>query len=516
MALGQGAYPNNISPSDAYNDLLPNNPDTIILDVRTTSEFITGYINGAISIPVSQLGQRFGELDSSSTILVYCLSGGRSATAANILINNGFEIEKVYNLLGGITAWKNADLPIVMPNQVPNVIITSPLESMPVTGSVLITGTAQDLDGVVQEVSIRIDDGVWTNVNGTSTWSYRWDTPLVKNGSHMISARSFDGWDYSEIDMVIVTVLNQKNQDSSIEIDPSSFIVSPGQTFIIDIMINPLEEIAGVQFDLSYNKSYLMVDSVTEGTLFKGYSTYFNPGTINNTLGKVIGVFDVIITQDASVSNPGSLAHIHFTTKINHGISSLNLSSVVAGDRDGFPIPLSVINGSVTIKSNDTEPPLSHVNTIIPYGYYKKNLPLAITATATDDISGIKEIHLYYRYSHDNATWTNWVMYGESKTLAPYTWFFSAPNGTGYYEFYSQAIDNADNTETDPIMADAMCQIHIDWDVNKDHKINILDIIIIGQHWETTGEQGWISADVNNDGHINILDIIMIGQHWTG
>ncbi len=516
MTLSHGAYTNNISPIDAYNNLIPNNPDIIILDVRTTSEFNTGYINGAILIPVSQLTQRLGELDTNKKILVYCASGSRSATAVNILITNGFNAENVYNLQGGITAWKNAHLPIVMPNQVPDVMITSSLESMVLTGSVAITGTAQDADGTIQEVSIAIDEGVWIIVTGTTTWSYMWDTVLVANGEHNISARSFDGNDYSEIASVTVSVLNQNNLQSSIEMNPVSFIASPGQTFIIDIMINPTEDIAGVQFDLSYDTAYLRVDSVTEGNLFEGYSTYFNPGIINNSLGKVTGVFNVIITTDASVSNPGSLAHVHFTSKINQGISFLNLSNVVAGDRDAQTIPLSVINGSVTVKSNDTEPPVSHVDTIVPYGHYNKKLPLAITATATDDISGVKEVYLYYRYSLDNATWTDWKMYGESKTVVPYTWLFSAPNGTGYYEFYSQAIDNENNIQPDAITADALCQIYPDWDVNKDHKINILDIIIIGQYWDATGEQGWISADVNNDGRVNILDIVVIGQHWTG
>ena len=290
MALSHGAYPNNISPTDAYTGLIPDNPDIIILDVRTTQEFNTGYINGAISIPVSQLTQRLGELDTGKTILVYCASGGRSSTAANTLITNGFDVEKVYNLQGGITAWKNAHLPIVLPNQVPSVTITYPLDSMSLTGSVEITGIAQDLDGDIYETSICIDGGVWIPVNGTSTWSYVWDTLMVENGSHMIYARSFDGSDYSEIESVMVTVLNQNVQHSSITVTPVSFIASPNQTCIIDILINPVEDIAGVQFDLSYNATYLRVDSVIEGDFFTGYSTFFNPGIIDNTLLSLIHI----------------------------------------------------------------------------------------------------------------------------------------------------------------------------------------------------------------------------------
>ena len=190
MTLSNGAYTNNILPTDAYTDLIPNNPDIIILDVRTTSEFNTGYINGAILIPVSQLTQRLGELDTDKKILVYCASGGRSTTASNILVTNGFNSELVYNLQGGITAWKNADLPIVMPNEVPTVLITSPLQGMLLTGSVVITGTAEDTDGTIQDVSITIDDEAWTTVTGTTTWSYMWDTVLVPNGEHIIYVRS--------------------------------------------------------------------------------------------------------------------------------------------------------------------------------------------------------------------------------------------------------------------------------------------------------------------------------------
>ena len=53
-------------------------------------------------------------------------------------------------------------------------------------------------------------------------------------------------------------------------------------------------------------------------------------------------------------------------------------------------------------------------------------------------------------------------------------------------------------------------------DVNTDGRVNVLDMILVGQHWEQTGDPGWIPADINCDGIINILDMIHIGQHWTG
>jgi hypothetical protein len=53
-------------------------------------------------------------------------------------------------------------------------------------------------------------------------------------------------------------------------------------------------------------------------------------------------------------------------------------------------------------------------------------------------------------------------------------------------------------------------------DVNSDGFVNVLDLILVGQHLGETGPPGWIPEDINADGQINVLDMILIGQHWTG
>ncbi len=77
-----------------------------ILDVRSQSEYLSGHIRNAKLIPLTELEGRLSELDMSESILVYCGSGGRSQTASQLLIDNGFT--QVYNMLGGLTAWKAA------------------------------------------------------------------------------------------------------------------------------------------------------------------------------------------------------------------------------------------------------------------------------------------------------------------------------------------------------------------------------------------------------------------------
>jgi len=87
-------------------------PDLIILDVRSQSEFDAYHLCNATLIPSTELDSRINELMpyNETEIIVYCLSGGRSATASQTLANNGFI--KIFNMVGGISAWTSAGYPI--------------------------------------------------------------------------------------------------------------------------------------------------------------------------------------------------------------------------------------------------------------------------------------------------------------------------------------------------------------------------------------------------------------------
>jgi hypothetical protein len=142
-----------------------------------------------------------------------------------------------------------------------------------------------------------------------------------------------------------------------------------------------------------------------------------------------------------------------------------------------------------------------------------------VDVNASDD-GGIKEVTLYYRYSEDNHTWTDWISYGSKSDR--YTWTFVPSEGTGYYQFYSVAEDYVGHMEALPdetTAPDAACRvIPYPWDVNGDGNVDIFDIVIVAQHWmETPSSPNWYEgADVNGDGEINMGDIIMIAEHWTG
>jgi rhodanese-related sulfurtransferase len=75
-----------------------------LLDVREDWETMLAPVPADIlHIPMGQIADRLGELDSKRETVVICRSGGRSLQVARFLEGRGFG--SVYNLAGGILAW---------------------------------------------------------------------------------------------------------------------------------------------------------------------------------------------------------------------------------------------------------------------------------------------------------------------------------------------------------------------------------------------------------------------------
>ena len=98
---------------------------TPVVDVREPDEFQDGHIPGAVNIPRGLLefevdghpavaGRRAEELSHRERpVVLYCLSGGRSALAAEALKRLGFVAPM--SLAGGILGWEGAGLPVAKP-----------------------------------------------------------------------------------------------------------------------------------------------------------------------------------------------------------------------------------------------------------------------------------------------------------------------------------------------------------------------------------------------------------------
>ena len=85
-------------------EIMDGSEDYILLDVRTDEEFNSGHIEGAILLPDYEIEEKAAEVleDKSTTLLIYCRSGRRSALAAQVLSDLGYT--RVYDF-GGIIDW---------------------------------------------------------------------------------------------------------------------------------------------------------------------------------------------------------------------------------------------------------------------------------------------------------------------------------------------------------------------------------------------------------------------------
>ena len=91
---------------------LDRGDDIQIIDVREADEVAIAKLPDSAHIPLGQVVNRMGEIDSNRETVVHCKMGGRSAKAIEALKRSGFS-GNLTNLKGGITAWSNEVDPTV-------------------------------------------------------------------------------------------------------------------------------------------------------------------------------------------------------------------------------------------------------------------------------------------------------------------------------------------------------------------------------------------------------------------
>jgi rhodanese-related sulfurtransferase len=93
--------------------IMKNDKQVILLDVRTVEEFEEGHIPNAVNIPHKELEARLAELTGAKNtqVVIYCRSGRRAEVAREVLVKNGFN--ELDHLSGDFNEWSSNNLPII-------------------------------------------------------------------------------------------------------------------------------------------------------------------------------------------------------------------------------------------------------------------------------------------------------------------------------------------------------------------------------------------------------------------
>jgi rhodanese-related sulfurtransferase len=104
-----------VVPQEAFAIIQENqdNPDFVVLDVRTAKEFAEGHLENAILVDfyTPTFRDDINQLDKNKKYVIYCRGGSRSGQALSVMYELGFV--EVYNVLDGIVRWQSEGLPMV-------------------------------------------------------------------------------------------------------------------------------------------------------------------------------------------------------------------------------------------------------------------------------------------------------------------------------------------------------------------------------------------------------------------
>jgi len=100
-----------VTPQELVN--LVNKEGAVVLDVRDSKEFAAGHIVDAVNVPHTSLQSRLTELEKykEKPVTIVCKMGQHAGAAGAILRKAGFA--SVTRLTGGMTEWRNQNLPVV-------------------------------------------------------------------------------------------------------------------------------------------------------------------------------------------------------------------------------------------------------------------------------------------------------------------------------------------------------------------------------------------------------------------
>jgi parallel beta-helix repeat protein len=370
-------------------------------------------------------------------------------------------------------------------------------------------------------------------------------------GTHTVS---FDGTaDAGTISRTWTVVVSAaaESEYSSISISPSTTTVAPGDSFSLDVYIDPAQALTGSQFDLQYSQ-LASVFTVNEGDLFTAgdLSTTFQYDSIDNAAGLLDNVYAAIVGS-GSITSPGAMATIEMVAGSNTGVMDIGLSDVILSDANSGPAGYTVSNATVlidtapqfvsvssqtveeqqslsfTVSATDADgDELTYTATSIPSGATFNGGSLSWTPSEGDAGSYVASFKVTDGYLTDNVSVSITVT---PMNHIPEISLFEPADGSTFEE--GSTIDvNVAATDADGDSLSYILEIDgVQVNTSTSHSW-ITDYESAGTHTiKVTGSDGTdeVSSsatititdlqprwDVNEDNTVNVLDITLVGQNY--
>jgi hypothetical protein len=223
---------------------------------------------------------------------------------------------------------------------------------------------------------------------------------------------------------------------------------------------------------------------------------------------------------------------LQFFANTNSGNVLFHLSGFPPGNeyeiqRDGTPISYSIANSSGFISfsnsawSNrefsisqlsfgyDVTPPI--ISNILISSSNPKDTESGIgweniTCTVTDNVNVDEvKVNIINPDSSINNITMNQI---PSTNNYFYTTSFSQH---GSYNYYIWAKDNSANENTSN---SNIFSLPPNWDIDSNGVCNVVDFILISNHYNESGNPGWIREDADNNGYVKVIDLVLISDHY--
>ncbi len=325
--------------------------------------------------------------------------------------------------------------------------------------------------------------------------------------------------------------------------------VSPGDTFTIDVTVDPQDDsVYGVQYDSTFDPAILQVVSQTKGDFLSqdGVSTINIANKFDNTIGK-LEYAEIRLAAKIGVTNPGVLARITFEA-VSAGSMDLELSNVILADPFAQRIGEVMLNNGTVNVGTTTPRAIVTIPDVVAMGTI--TVPITI-----EDALNVGACHLTLSYdpdvvivssvssSHpDSAFDLLFANLGNAAhgsvgviahqgaspglsgdlLVADVTFMVMGPVGSSTQlnlEVTTLTDATPDCNQIPYRIRDGSFTVLLNGDVNGDGRVDTADAIFLAQH--LLGVDGFemaagIVADVNGNGVTEASDCMYLTKHLAG